>query len=172
MSVAVLRHVNGLLSDFAAEYGEIDLVSRRIDCSVETYDAILETFDVFGVTGGAGVRIADCERVLLVRYEGADSWIEPGDGRRARETYGECTTRGVRESTGVDTSIDGIEQIQLRYMDDSTGRGPISNPYVSFFGTYRSGTVCPRKNVASARLMDESPSELLYEELADHSLLE
>lgn len=171
VSVQLLRHVNGLVSDLVVEYGEIDLVGRRIDCSAETYDRLLEAFDTFGVIGGAGVRVTDGEHVLLVRYEGADGWIDPGDSRRPGESYSECATRGVRESTGIEAAVDGIAQIQLLYMNDWTDRDPIPNPYVSFRGTYENGTARPGENAASVRWMDERPTELLYDELAEHPLL-
>jgi ADP-ribose pyrophosphatase YjhB (NUDIX family) len=171
VSVELLRHVNGLLSDFAAEYGEIDLIGRRFDCSIETYDTLLETFDAFEVVGGAGVRVIDDDRVLLVRYEGADGWVDPGAGRRPGESYVACAKRGVREAAAVEAAIDDIAQIHLLYMDDPTGRDPIPNPYVSFLGTRESGTVRPGTGVASTRWADEPPEELLYEELAEHPLL-
>jgi ADP-ribose pyrophosphatase YjhB (NUDIX family) len=172
VSVELLRHVNGLVSDFAAEYGEIDLVGRRIDCSIRSYDRLLEAFDAFDVVGGSGVRVIDDDRVLLVRYEGADGWVDPGDSRRPGESYVECATRAVRAATGIDASIEGLAQIHLLYMDDPTGRDPIPNPYVSFLGTHESGTARPGVDVVSTRWADEPPGRLLYEELAEQPLRE
>ena len=172
MSVELLRHVNGLVSDFAAEYGEIDLAGRRVECSIAAYDSLLETFEAFGVVGGAGVRVIDGERVLLVNYHGADGWVDPGDSRRPGESYVECAKRGVRDATGIEAAIDDIAQIQLLYMDDPTGRDPVPNTYISFFGSPGSGTLRAGPDVASVQWADEPPEELLYDELAERPLRE
>ncbi|MGM0718161.1 MAG: NUDIX domain-containing protein, partial [Halobacteriota archaeon] len=160
-------HVNALISDLVAEYGEIDLVGRRVECSYEEYDGLLDSFESFGVVGGAGVRIVRDGRVLLVRYEHAEGWIDPGDGRRPGESYVECAKRGVEETTGLEASIDGLAQIQLVYLDDSTGRPPIPNPYVSFFGSVVDDAVSPGDSAVAVRWADELPAELAYDELAE-----
>jgi len=134
------------------------------------YDRLLETFESFGVVGGAGIRILDGERVLLVRYEGASGWVDPGGSRRPGESYRECARRGVRQATGIEATIDGLTQVHLLYMDDPTGRDPVPNPYLSFFGTDESGTLQPGSDVKSARWSAEPPSELLYDELAERPL--
>lgn len=171
MSVELLRHVNALVSEFAAEFGEVDLVGRRVDCGADDYDALVEAFETFDVVGGAGVRVRGGDgRVLLVRYEGADGWVDPGDGRRPGESYRECAERGVRETTGVETTVDGLAQIHLLYMDDWTGRDPVPNPYVSFDGRLRGGDPCPGEDVDDVRWADEVPEDLLYDELAELSL--
>lgn len=171
MSVELLRHVNALVSEFAAEFGEVDLVGRRVDCGADDYDALVEAFETFDVVGGAGVRVRDGGgRVLLVRYEAADGWVDPGDGRRPGESYRECAERGVRETTGVETTVDGLAQIHLLYMDDWTGRDPVPNPYVSFDGRLRGGDPRPGEGVDDVRWADEVPEDLLYDELAELSL--
>ncbi len=170
MSVELLRHVNGLVSDLAAEHGEIDLVGRQIGCSAETYDTLLERFDTFGVIGGSGVRVTDSERILLVRYSGADGWVDPGDSRRPGESYTECAKRGLREETGIEATIDGIAQVHLLYFDDWTDRDPIPDPYISYHGIDKSGTVRAGLGVAEAQWRKEMPDELLYDELAEYPL--
>ncbi len=170
MTVELRHHVNGLIADLAAEYGQLDLVGRRVECSIDTYGTLLETFETFGVVGGAGIRVSDEDRILLVRYEGSDGWVDPGDSRRPGESYGECAKRGVRESTGIEAEIDGIAQLQLLYFDDRTGRDPVPNPYISFEGTCTSGSTRPGSGVDSVRWMDELPEELLYEELTEYPL--
>jgi len=171
VSVELLRHVNGLVSEFAAEFGEVDLVGRRVDCGADDYDALLETFERFGVVGGAGVRLRDDEGcVLLARYGGAEGWVDPGDGRRPGESYRECAERGVREATGVEAAIDGLAQVHLLYMDDWTGRTPLPNPYVSFEGHPRDSDARPGDGVAELRWAETVPEDLLYEELAELSL--
>ncbi|QLD87939.1 NUDIX hydrolase [Natronomonas salina] len=175
MSAELLRHVNGLVSDFAAEYGAVDLVGRRVDCGPDDRDALLDAFETFGVVGGAGIRVRDgAGRTLLVRYDGADGWVDPGDGRRPGESYRECAERGVRETTGIEATVDGLAQVHLLYMDDWTDRDPIPNPYVSFEGRLRNGCrpgeARPGDGVADLRWAEEVPAELLYDELAELSL--
>ncbi len=171
MSVRLHRHVAALLSDFAAEHGEIDLVGRRIECSIGTYETLTETFDRFGVVGGAGIRVVRDDEMLLVRYDRADGWVDPGDSRRPGESYTECAKRGVREATGIDAAIDGLAQIHLLCMDDPTDRPPAPNPYLSFVGTTENKTVQPTDGV-TARWLTETPEETLYDELAELSLSE
>lgn len=169
MSAELSRHVDRLLSRFAAEYGEVDLVGRRVDCEPDDYDALKETFETFGVVGGASVRIRDDGRLLLVRYDGADGWVDPGDGRRPGESYRECARRGVRDTVGLDVRIDDLAQVHLLYMDDWTDRVPLPNPFVSFDGRPLAGDATPREGVVEARWFDAPPEELLYEELAEAS---
>ena len=121
----LLRHVNALVFEFAAEHGAVDLVGRRVDCAPDEYDALVETFDAFGVVDGADVRVRnDDGRVLLVRYEDAGGWVDPGDGRRPGESSCECAVRAVREATGLDPGIDDLTQVHLLYTDDPTDRLP------------------------------------------------
>lgn len=167
MAIELSHHVNALVADLAAEHGEIDLVGRRVECSPDAYDALVETFDAFGVVGGAGVRVSDGSDVLLVRYEDAEGWIDPGVGRRPGESYRECAERALSETVGIEASVDGLAQVHLLYMDDRTDREPVPNPYVSFVGTRDSGTITPGSGVEAARWMSERPEELLYEELAE-----
>lgn len=175
MSAELLRHVEALVSDFAAEYGEVDLVGRRVDCSPDEYDAVQENFERFDVVGGAGVRVRDDNgRVLLARYAGADGWVDPGDGRRPGESYRECAERAVHEATGVEAAIDGLAQIHLLYVDDWTDRDPVPNPYVSFEGCLDDGTgpsdARARDGVTDVQWARSVPEDLLYEELSELSL--
>ena len=176
VSAELLRHVNALVADFAAEYGAVDLVGRRVDCAPDEYDALVETFDAFGVVGGAGVRVRDDDgRVLLARYENADGWVDPGDGRRPGESYRECAVRGVREATGLDPEIDDLVQVHLLYMDDPTDRPPVPNPYVVFEGRPArrdagAGDLRPGEGVADLQWAEAIPESLLYNELAELAL--
>lgn len=142
MSVALTRHVHALVADLAAEHGEVDLVGRRVECEPDARDAVVEGFEAFGVVGGAGVRIRDADdRVLLVRYRGADGWVEPGAARRPGESYPTCARRALREATGLDAAIDGLAQVQLLYLTDWTGRDPVPNPYLAYDGVTPEGAI-------------------------------
>lgn len=186
MSAELHRHVHALVADLAAEYGEVDLVGRRVECTPDAHDALVEAFESFGVVGGAGARVRADGQVLLVRYHGADGWLDPGDGRRPGETYRECATRAVREVAGGAPVLEDLAQVHLLYMDDWTGRRPVPNPHVVFDGCLDddgvpSGTndaalsgedaQRPRDGIAEIRWVDEPPEDLLYDELAELPLL-
>ena len=164
----LLQHVNALVSDLAAEFGAVDLVGRRVDCDPDDYDAVVGAFDSFGVAGGAGIRVEnESGRVLLARYREASGWVDPGDGRRPEESYHECARRGLRETTGIEASIEGLAQVHLLYMDDWTARKPVPNPYVSFEGRFETGEARPGDDVVDLRWAGTVPENLLYEELAE-----
>ena len=153
-----------------ADYGRVDLVARRVDCEPDSYDALVENFERFDVVGGAGIRVRRDDELLIVRYDAADGWIDPGDGRRPGESYRECARRGVRETTGVEARIDGLAQIHLLYMDDWTDRTPLPNPFVSFDGSYVRGDLTPGEGVDAITWTESLPENLLYDELAELSL--
>lgn len=173
MSAELHRHVNALVADLAAEHGEVDLVGRRVDCDPDARDALVETFDSFGVVGGAGVRVRDDDgRVLLVRFEGTEGWVDPGDGRLPGESHRECARRALEEVAGIGADIAGLAQVHLLYMDDWTDRQPVPNPYVCFDGRPVDGELetTPGDDVAALRWADSVPEDLLYDELAELSL--
>jgi len=167
VSTELRRHVGALVSELAAEYGEVDLVGRRTDCTPREYDALVESFSSVGVVGGAGVRVGRDGRTLLARYGRIDGWIEPGAGRRPGESYRECAERGFEAATGLAASIEDLAQVQLVYLDDSTGRVPVPNPYLSFSGTVGEGEPTPGDGVVSLRWAATPPAELAYGELAE-----
>jgi len=168
VSDALLNHVNALVADLAAEHGTVDLVGRRFDCEPDEYDALVQTFETFGVVGGASIRVRDdSDRLLLVRHYGSEGWVDPGDSRRPGESYPECAVRGVRETTGIDATVDDLDQIHLLYFDDWTDRRPMPNPYVCFDGRKRGGSIRPGDQITEVRWAAELPEDLLYEELAE-----
>jgi ADP-ribose pyrophosphatase YjhB (NUDIX family) len=172
VSVELLRHVNALVADLAAEHGEIDLVGRRLDCDPDDRDALVETFESFGVVGGAGVRVRGDDGVLLVRYEDGDGWVDPGDARRPGESYRECANRALRDAAGVEADLTGLSQVHLLYMDDRTDRLAVPNPYLVFEGRRTDGPPAAGPGVAEVGWTESVPEEVVYEELAELSLSE
>jgi ADP-ribose pyrophosphatase YjhB (NUDIX family) len=172
VSVELLRHVNALVADLAAEHGEVDLVGRRLDCEPTARDAIVEGFEAFGVVGAAGLRVRRDDGVLLVRYEGTEGWVDPGDARRPGESYRESARRAVREATGVEAAVEGLAQVHLLYMDDWTDRPPVPNPYLVFEGRPTGGRLEAGPGVAETRWAAAVPEAVVYEELAELSLPE
>ena len=172
VSVALLRHVNALVADLAAEHGEVDLVGRRMECEPGDRDAIVDRFDAYGVVGGAGARIYDDRGVLLVRYDETSGWLEPGAERLPGESYRECARRALAEVTPVEAAIDELAQVHLLYMDDRTDRPPVPNPYLVFEGRKTGGTAPSGRTNAETRWVGSPPSNPGYAELAELSLPE
>ena len=164
MSIELHRHVNALVADFAAEHGEVDLVRRRVGCDPAERDAVVDSFESFGVVGGAGVRIHRDGAVLLARYERADGWIEPGAGRLPGESYVECAKRGVGEVARTEVDIEGLAQVQLVYLDDPTDRPPVPNPYVAFVGSIPDGAAVPGGDVGAADATAAEPNAVATDE--------
>ncbi|CCQ36897.1 uncharacterized protein Nmlp_2744 [Natronomonas moolapensis 8.8.11] len=158
MSIELRRHVSALVSDFAAAYGEVDLVRRRVECGPAERDAVVDSFESFGVVGGAGVLIVRDGAVLLARYERADGWIEPGAGRRPGESYTDCAKRGVRETAGTEAAIEGLAGVQLVYLDDPTDRPPVPNPYVAFRGSIAGGAPVPDADATATETTGSEPN--------------
>ena len=172
MTAELLRQVDALASEFAVEHGVVDLVDRRVDCSPDEYDALVETSTPSASSAGRACGRDDDGRVLLARYESADGWVDPGNGRRPGESYRECAVRGVRETTGLDPE-DDLAQVHLLYMDDPTGSRYRTRTSSSRAGR-RAGTPAPgtsvREGVADLRRAETIPESLLYDELAELAL--
>ena len=172
MSKELFRHVKALVSDFAAEHGELDLVGRRMECEPADRDALVDRFDAYGVVGGAGVRIHDDRGVLLVRYDETSGWLEPGAERLPGESYRECARRALAEVTPVEAAIEELAQVHLLYMDDRTARQPVPNPYLVFEGRKTGGSATSGRTNAETRWVGSPPSDPGYAELAELSLPE
>lgn len=163
------RHVQALLSDLAAEHGELDVVRRRWDCDAASYDALAETFEAFDVVGGATARVRDAEgRLLLVRH--GDGWADPGDARRPGEDYRECVRRAVSEATGVAVGLEGLVEVHIHVARDPFDRPPLPDPALVFEATPQRGdtpTPTPGDGVTEAAWFatDDLPDDLLYEDL-------
>jgi ADP-ribose pyrophosphatase YjhB (NUDIX family) len=170
VTVDLLRHVNALVADLAAEHGRVNLIGRRRECAPAVRDAIVDRFESFGVIGGAGVRTSSDEGVLLVRYEEGGEWIEPGVERRPAESYRECAHRALADATGVDATLGGLGQVHLLYLDDGTGRQAVPTPYLVFQGQATDARATAGSGIAETRWVESPPSERAYAELAELSL--
>jgi ADP-ribose pyrophosphatase YjhB (NUDIX family) len=172
VSVELLRHVNALVADLAADHGRIDLVGRRCKCSVRARAALRDRFESYGVVGGAGVRAHGDRGVLLVRYEPDGEWLEPGAERRPGESYRECARRAFANATGIEATLEDLPQVHVLYMDDGTGRPAVPNPYLVFDGRASDGRAAAGPGVAETRWVESPPSAVGYAELAELSLPE
>lgn len=163
------RQVNRTLSRLASDYGRVDVIRRRWECEPAERDAVADTAAAFDRAGGASawVRGAD-DRVLLVRYEGADAWADPGANVEPGEEYEECARRAVRAATGLDVTITGVAQVHVRHADDRTDRAPVAEPTV-IFEAEPAGMAAPDPGpgVETAAWFHDLPDDLLYDELAE-----
>jgi ADP-ribose pyrophosphatase YjhB (NUDIX family) len=163
------RHVAALVSDLAAEHGELDVVRRGWECDASSYDALAETFEAFDVVGGATARVRDAGgRLLLVRH--ADGWADPGDARRPGEDYRECARRAVASATGIEVHLDDLAAIHVHVARDPFDRPPLPDPALVFEATPRPGdspTPTPGDGVTEAAWFapEGLPDDLLYEDL-------
>ena len=164
--------MNALVADLAAEHGRVDLVGRRLACAPAARDALVDRFEAYGVLGGAGLRVHGDRGVLLVRYEEAGEWIEPGAERRPGESYRACARRALTEATGLEAALEDLAQLHLLYLEDGTGRPAVPNPYLVFRGRRTDGTPRTRDGVAATRWVDSVPVDLGYAELAELPLPE
>jgi ADP-ribose pyrophosphatase YjhB (NUDIX family) len=163
------RHVAALVSDLAAEHGELEVVQRRWDADAASYDALAETFEAFDVVGGATARVRDTDgRLLLVRH--GDEWADPGDARRPGEDYRECARRAVADATGVAVRLDDLHEIHIHIARDPFDRPPLPDPALVFEASPRRGdspAPTPGDGVSEVAWFppDDLPADLLYDDL-------
>ena len=168
------RHVQALLSELAAEHGELEIVRRRWDADAASYDALAETYEAFDVVGGATARVRDPKgRLLLVRSE--DGWADPGDARRPGEDYRECARRAVTDATGVEPRLGDPVAVHIHVAHDPFDRAPLPDPALVFEAAPRRGgspDPTPGDGIAEAAWFapDELPDDLLYEDLRPATL--
>lgn len=159
------RHLSRLLSDLAAEHGEVEVVHERHDCPPEVRDAHRDRYGAFGRAGGVGAWIRDDDGArLLVRREGG--WAEPGGVPRRDESRADCARRLVREQAGLDPAVTGLSHVHVRHLGDWTERDPVPAPLVVFEGV-AGGDPEPGDDVRDAAWHEDLPEDLLYEGLRD-----
>lgn len=167
------RHVRAVAADLAADYGEVDLRSTRREVSPDEYDRVVRTYESFGQVGGACARVTDPDgRALLVRPDPDGKWFDPGCGLDPGESYEDCACRAVREATGLEPTVTGLERLRVFGLDDGTGRPPVPDVAVVLRGRAE-GEPTPDPDpepgaAAQARWFDRlpDPDRLGYPELA------
>lgn len=81
------------------------------------------------------------DRLLLAMGRNGDHWGPPGGGREGDETYEEAATREVREETGVDVTITGVDS-GVRWTTAGEGDDrTVHTLFVTFTGRYAGGHV-------------------------------
>lgn len=157
--------VEETLAALREEYGEFETVEESTALPAETYSRAVNRFEADGVVGGAGAWVTDDrDRVLLVRPQGANGWIDPGDGQRAGETLSETAVRAVDESTGVEMTVTGVLRAEVyEYTaEDREGWAPLTTVNVTFRGE-GAGTPIAGEGIGAADWWRDSPNRVGYE---------
>lgn len=156
------RHLDRVLSELAAEYGQLEVVREPQEVAPDEYDRLRDRASAFDGCGGAGAWLRDSGgRVLLL--ESDEGWREPGSTLRAGDGYLDCARRAVSEQTGLEPRLTDVRHVHVRYCRDWTEREPIPQPFVVFTGA-ASG-----EPDDGARWHDSLPNDLLYDLLGELS---
>lgn len=117
LSVRSRRAVDRRIAGLHEQYGEFPLHEETVENDPEFFEHGREFFEAGG-RGGAGARVTEDGRVLLIRHPNApDTWTFPGGGHEPGETFAETARREVWEETGVDCEITGVWQaVRRRYV--------------------------------------------------------
>ncbi len=157
------RHVDRTLSELAAEYGRVEVVRERYEVDARTYEHLCDRVDAFDGCGGAGAWVRDPDgRVLLVETD--EGWAEPAAERRPGVEYVETAEAAVRDQTGLDPVLAGVERVHVRYVTDWTDRDPLPQPFVVFTARATGRPAC------DAAWHDCLPEDTLYDYLSELSL--
>lgn len=97
------------LERLEAEYGAVPLYEETVTNEPEYFEHGRKLARE-GWIGDAGAWVTDGDHTLLIRHEGApDAWGTPGGGHEPGETLSETARREVREETGIECSLTGID---------------------------------------------------------------
>ncbi|WP_255195811.1 NUDIX domain-containing protein [Halorarius litoreus] len=163
MSVtAACRHLDRVLSELAAEYGNLEVVREPREVSAEEYDRLHNRVRHFDSCGGAGAWLRDSSgRVLLV--ESDEGWREPGATRQPGDDPLDCARQAVRDQTGLDPRLTNVRHVHVRYCQDWTERDSIPLPFVVFTGD------AAGEPHEGARWHESVPEDRLYDLLGELS---
>jgi ADP-ribose pyrophosphatase YjhB (NUDIX family) len=117
-----------------------------------------------GCVGDASVWVTDdAERALLIRdRDSPNAWDIPGGGHEPGETMEETGRREVREETGVECTITGVNY--LRRNTITSASDPDERYYMLtavFDATFDSGSISVGEEVLEAEWFLELPENLL-----------
>lgn len=114
------ERVEEWVDEFDARYESFEVVEDRMELSPDHYETDRRRIEA-GENGGAGLWVTDVnERVLLVRDEGDDGWVDPGGKREADESFAEAARRETREETGLDCVVTGLLSAHVTELVDAT----------------------------------------------------
>lgn len=130
------RAFRALRERLESEYGDVETVDVRWRHPPGMYEDLIERFEA-GHPGGAGAWVHDDRgRVLLVRA-GPSGWTDPGGKRRPDESYPETARRAVRETTGVQATVEDVLELHRVEVFDGTDpkRPTLVEPVVVFLAS-------------------------------------
>jgi len=159
------ERVTRALSRLEADYGPFETVEDEWQVPPAEYRRTRERFAA-GTVGGAGAWVRDDHgAVLLIRECGDDAWSEPAGKHEPGESLEETARREVREETGIDCRLTGVELAQVVTLS-APGEPPLVRLIVTFAGEYVGGTPTPEEGeVDAVRWWNEPPPALSYDAL-------
>jgi ADP-ribose pyrophosphatase YjhB (NUDIX family) len=161
--------VDETLAELRERYGEFETVERTADLPERAYSETVNRFEREAVVGGAGVWVTDPrDRVLLVRREGSDAWVDPGDAQRDGETVEETALRAVEEQASLEAELTGVLRAEVyEYRArDHRGWSPIHTLNVTFRGEAE-GVALAGEGFGAADWWRDTPNRVGYEAMLE-----
>lgn len=121
------RAADATLTDLEVEFGEFPVVEYTDVNDPDYFEHGVDIFEA-GHRGAAGARVTDDDgRVLLIREPRLpETWVMPGGGNEAGESFPETARREVWEEAGVDCELTGVWRAMRKrfvHRDDPQRRG-------------------------------------------------
>jgi ADP-ribose pyrophosphatase YjhB (NUDIX family) len=116
-----------------------------------------------GEIGYAGAWVTDDRnRALLIRQDTASGWVIPGGGTQADELLEATARREVREETGIECSITGVDSVRRQvHVHESNPEERVFMVSVTFEARYEGGEISETdEDVDSVRWFVEAPAHL------------
>jgi 8-oxo-dGTP diphosphatase len=78
----------------------------------DRFRTLAERIQCCGAPYGAHTLVhRDCGDLLLVRHDGVDKWVLPGDGVEDQESFREAAERELHEEAGIEARYDGLAML-------------------------------------------------------------
>lgn len=134
--------VDDAITKLRREYGSFPIVADTWAVEESEYRQVCDRFRD-GSIGGAGAWVTnDAGAVLLVKDVDDDGWSEPAGKHEPEETLSETAVREVKEETGIDCRLTGVEIVQ-RIQITNTPKPPLDRLIVTFAADYVRGIPRP-----------------------------
>jgi 8-oxo-dGTP diphosphatase len=159
--------VEAALAALEREYGSFTVVERDQRLPRETYRRAVNRFERHGAVGGAGAWVTDPPgRVLFVREADADAWVDPGGTQQPEEPLAETARRAVRETAGLEATVDGVLRAERFANASDTDDWPPVETVTVTFAASADGRPAPPGDT-EARWFADYPERVGYEALLE-----